>query len=517
MNIPSSEDVGELLDAVRSILLHGDRERLDSVEEELTNLKNLTKEGDADLSSRIQTLLENVRSLHTRGDELLSEIEALQSEIKPDVIAHSLKPEMSNLIRRTIHDSHDEMAEAIGPVMGEAIRVQIRDSRDEMVEALYPVIGGTVQRAIAEFALEFQRNIDARLKSTFGPQGFFRRVVARMRGVSDAELALRDALPFEIKEMFLIQRGSGLLLAHTHTGYEDTGDSELIGAMLTAIRDFAQDAFRRGGQNDQELDSIDYRDVRILIQSGTQAYLAVVYTGVEPEGFRSRLRDFVSDLHIRYASVFRDYSGDIALLPNFSSQFEQLEIDLLPDSQATQMTRGQRRLLIGGIIGSILFLMVACFYLRFTIALWPVAFQDTPTQTATFTVTPTFTNTPTNTPIPPSATSTPTSTPTWTASPTNTPTATSSHTPTFTPSPTQPTIFGVALGDVWVHFEPSETSPRIGAVIRGTSVEVHSIYGSWCLITWYTSEGPSDAWISARWLKFDDPYPNWLITPVPNP
>jgi hypothetical protein len=47
------------------------------------------------------------------------------------------------------------------------------------------------------------------------------------------------------------------------------------------------------------------------------------------------------------------------------------------------MTIGQRWLLAGGAGIILLLTAVACFYLQFTIALWPVAFGPTPTTTPT--------------------------------------------------------------------------------------------------------------------------------------
>ena len=114
------------------------------------------------------------------------------------------------------------------------MRVQIRDSRQDMIDALYPIIGGTVQRAIAEFARDLQRNIDNRLRSTFGPRGILRSLFARLRGVSPAELAMRDALPFQIRQVFIIQHGSGLLVAHSGSEDGDEMDTDLVSAMLTA-------------------------------------------------------------------------------------------------------------------------------------------------------------------------------------------------------------------------------------------------------------------------------------------
>ena len=134
----------------------------------------------------------------------------------------------------------------VTPVLGDVIGRTIHDSRKDMVEALYPVIGESVQRAVGEFTKEFQRNIDARLKAAFGPRGMLRTAAARMRGVSPAQLALRDSLPFSIREMFLIQHGSDLLLAHSHPGSTEVADSDLISGVLTVIRDFVRDSFGYG-------------------------------------------------------------------------------------------------------------------------------------------------------------------------------------------------------------------------------------------------------------------------------
>lgn len=55
--------------------------------------------------------------------------------------------------------------------------------------------------------------------------------------------AFRTALPFKVEEVFVIHRESGLLLHHETRDPASMSDSDLISGMLTAIRDFAQDAF----------------------------------------------------------------------------------------------------------------------------------------------------------------------------------------------------------------------------------------------------------------------------------
>ncbi len=125
---PDAGEMDALMEAIRSILLDQDRARLQDLENRLGSLGDQAQEGDADLLERIQSLLSDLQNLQAQERDLEAEVTQIQADIQPAVIAGRLTPEMSNLIRRTIHESSDEMAEAIGPVMGEAIRVQIRDS-----------------------------------------------------------------------------------------------------------------------------------------------------------------------------------------------------------------------------------------------------------------------------------------------------------------------------------------------------------------------------------------------------
>jgi uncharacterized coiled-coil protein SlyX len=299
------------LDSVRTILLAPEQQRIAKLEAEVAQLHALLKAANEQIAAQEQALADLREEFTTANEALIP----------------SLMQQLTKMISETIRASRDQMAEALGPVMGDAIRVQVRDSRPEMVDALYPVILETVTRAIAEFAREFQRNIDQRLKATFGPQGFLRRVTARLRGVSAGELALRDALPFGINELFLIQHQSGLLMAHTAVNAEPDDDSDLIGGMLTAIRSFVQDSFGDGSQ-EHELDEIQYGDQRIIIQSGQYVYLAAVITGIEPEGFRTKLRQFISELHTAYKPKLRDYNGDPTGMPDLTAALAELAAEL---------------------------------------------------------------------------------------------------------------------------------------------------------------------------------------------
>jgi len=391
-------------------------------------------------------------------------------------------------------------------VMGEAIRVQIRDSRAEMVEALYPVIGESVQRSVVEAFRDLQRNIDARLKSVLGVRSAWRTLGARLRGVSPAELALRDALPFSVQTVFLIQHGSGLLLAQSNTGGQVIG-SDLVSGMLTAIRDFVHDSF---GQEDnpKELDEIQYGDQRVVIQSGQVVYLAVLIQGIEPEGFRTRLHDFVSDLHVRYAKALREYTGDPATLPDLPPQLDRLMADLTKRAdQKTSSLIGRRAKTAAGLIGLVL-IGLACFYLQFTVNLLPIAFPGpTPTPTATVPATPL--DTPTFVP-----TATATAEPTATPRPTSTPVPTA--TSTAIPGGRQP-VTGIISGNVWVRAQPDREAPLTVILAKDTPVEIVSVYGPWAELEWSTSQGMQRGWVPLPWVVTLKSIPREVVTPFVTP
>jgi hypothetical protein len=225
------------------------------------------------------------------------------------------------------------LAQRIAPVMSDAIATSLRDSRPAMIDALYPIIGQLVMRAVTEAMRELAQRIDHQMRTALNVQGVARQLRARLSGISPAEMALRDALPFHVEEVFLIHRESGLLLKHLSwqpASGTSKEDSEIISGMLTAIRDFVQDAFARNGplengalenaqpangqQNGAQLDTVQYGDKSIIIESAQHIYAAVVTKGIEPTGFRAYLRKQVVTIEADHAPLLRHYNGDASQL-----------------------------------------------------------------------------------------------------------------------------------------------------------------------------------------------------------
>ncbi len=373
--------------------------------------------------------------------------ELLFSRYRPKVT--ELEAELDDL-RSSVNDE-DRLTAMVTPIIGDAIRRKIRDAREEMIEALYPVIGQTVMRAVSEAIRDLARTVDAQMRTTMKPQMIWRRVQAMVTGVSDAELALRDALPFQIAEIFLIHRESGLLLWYVSREPDVSLDSDVISGMLTAIRDFAEDAF--GRDEGADLEAIQYGERQILIEAAQHAYLAVVADGVEPSGFRAEMRDRVIEIDHTYERVLRDYAGD----PTSLSPVEASLRSLITSTKLQQLSVVQKRVLIGLAVLMLLCLATLCLAGRWG---WQ-ALHATPVPTA----------------VPPTATLTLTTTPspTPTATVTATPPATQTHAPTA--APVTPTIVeGVMVGNVWAYEEPAVGAPRLDEILdRGSRVEILAV------------------------------------------
>lgn len=202
----------------------------------------------------------------------------------------------------------EALVSTITPVIADAIRTNIRESQSEMVDALYPIMGKLVQRSVTEAMRELAQRIDRQMRRTFNFKDLVQRMKARVQGVSDAEMALRNALPFVVRELFLIHRESGLLLLHNSNQPEEGSDSDIIGSMLTAIRDFAEDAFGRGEK--VELNQIQYGDQSILIEVAHRVYIAAVVQGIEPPHFREQMRETMITIEHQHAELLQAYSGD---------------------------------------------------------------------------------------------------------------------------------------------------------------------------------------------------------------
>jgi hypothetical protein len=267
---------------------------------------------------RIGDLRSHVERLHTTLAELEHEIELLNDVER---LAAKIQPSLAPAISASINESREEMVGALYPIIDRLIGTSVRESQDSMVDALYPIIGRLVTRAVTEALRDLAHRIDDQMRATLDIKRLMRRVQGRIAGLSEAELALREALPFQVLQIFLIHRETGLLLHVLSQDPALSADSDVISGMLTAIRDFADDAFGRGQEG--ELDEVQYGGRRIVIESARYAYVATVIEGIYPGGFRTQVRERLLTIEQQSSAALRTYDGD-------ASRFEAAGVHLAP-------------------------------------------------------------------------------------------------------------------------------------------------------------------------------------------
>jgi hypothetical protein len=355
--------------------------RDDDLSQRDEELKNLIQEAQKELKE-LQVGLNTVndslqQEIFTQTQDFSQRLTTIQAELEnPEEVAKRIRPVFLPVVSDQAREQKTEFAQAVSPVIGPAIRHQIRESKQDIIDSLYPIIGQIIGLAISESIRELTRNIDARMRQQLDLRSRLRYVSARLRGVSQAEMLLRESLPYTVQYIFLIHRPTGILLEHLSSLGEQVEDADILSGMLTAIRDFVRDSF--GGELG-ELEEITHGDRRFLIESGNYAYLAVVVKGVEPSGYHALIDQTIHEINLKYELALRNFNGDLDSLPSFKENLEPLlepEQGLIQlEAAPRSMSKAQKWFVVGVLAGILLLLGLVVFACVFTFRLWPLAFS----------------------------------------------------------------------------------------------------------------------------------------------
>lgn len=235
---------------------------------------------------------------------------AYSSRMEPEAMGRSLAPNLSLALKASIEQDRGAIAQAIAPEMGAALKEQIRLEREAIVDALYPVIGNTISRYFAELLQE----INDKLEQTLSVETFTRKLRARLQGISEAELLLRDATPVRVQAAFLIHKTSGLIIAEAQPQGSPL-ESDMIAGMLTAIRSFVSEYVSQSDSTPDELHDIEYGDSQIWLESAGYCYLAVVVQGQPSKVFFNGLKGILAQLIADHGSLIQNFEGDLSTIP----------------------------------------------------------------------------------------------------------------------------------------------------------------------------------------------------------
>ena len=210
------------------------------------------------------------------------------------------------IARRASQDRKIEVA--LEPLTARAISASIKKDRQVLVDALFPIMGPAIRRAIATAIRGMIQSVNQVLDHSLSVQGFKWRLEAMRTRKPFAEIVLLHTLVYQVEQVFLIHRDSGLVLQHVVAGSAEAQDSDLISGMLTAIKDFVHDSF--GAEQEDDLETMRVGERSIWIEHGQHAFVAAVIRGNPPIDLQQILRDAVDEIHFKESSNLASFNGD---------------------------------------------------------------------------------------------------------------------------------------------------------------------------------------------------------------
>ena len=227
----------------------------------------------------------------------------------PDLHASDVSRVLPEAI--ALRSSHDtKMEVALEPITEKAIRASIKKDRQVLVDALFPVMGPAIRRAIASAIQGMIQSFNQVLEHSLSVKGIKWRLEALRTRKQFAEVVLLHTLLYQVEQVFLIHKGTGIVLQHVVGKSIVTQNPDLISGMLTAIKDFVQDSF--GGKKEEELETLRIGERNIWIEQGDQAFLAAVIRGNPPTGLQRVLNEALEEIHFKKREALVSFDGDTA-------------------------------------------------------------------------------------------------------------------------------------------------------------------------------------------------------------
>jgi outer membrane protein OmpA-like peptidoglycan-associated protein len=227
----------------------------------------------------------------------------------------------------------NSLSEALAPTIEQALTQSICNSPQRYANVLYPVMGPAIRKSINQALAEALENLNQVLENSLSWRSWKWRFDAWRTGQTYAKVALLNTLVYQVEQVFLIHKESGLLLQHVASPQAISKDPEMVSGMLTAIQDFIADSFAVN-QTDT-LRTMTLGELTVLLEHGPHAVLAMVVRGTVPSDLPNVLMETSSSIHCQYAPLFKAFNGD-------ADPFAITE-NLLADCLKSQQKRPQKR------------------------------------------------------------------------------------------------------------------------------------------------------------------------------
>ena len=262
--------------------------------------------------------LSELRRIITGLDE--EDLSRLNNLIKdPDAFSDHIMNFLPLSIKKLISSNQISLNDIV-PFIEQAIQTSIESNPQKFANILYPVMMPAIRKAVAEDIKRMLDTISSTVDNSFSLKRIGWRFQSVFSGKSYGEIVLSHAYVYRVREVFLIHRGTGLLLKNvTDEKRGISQNADMVSSMLTAIKDFVQDSFTVDN-SESDLSTIQMGEYTIWIEQGPFAIAAAIIEGRPPEELKVVLKEAIEAIHINFNHELNSFDGDTSLFDN-SSRF----------------------------------------------------------------------------------------------------------------------------------------------------------------------------------------------------
>lgn len=202
----------------------------------------------------------------------------------------------------------DSLTDALSTTIESAVGHSVEVNPGRLANALYPVMGPAIRKSIQEVLHQALDTFNYLLEQSLSVRSLAWRFDAWRTGRSYSEVVLLKTLVYQVEQVFLIHRETGLLLQHVVSPQAITKDPELISSMMTAIQDFIRDSFNV--TSDTSLKTLQLDELTVLFNQGPHAVVAAVVRGNPPAELNTLLVEVNEQVHRQTFYFLKDFQGD---------------------------------------------------------------------------------------------------------------------------------------------------------------------------------------------------------------
>lgn len=202
------------------------------------------------------------------------------------------------------------LVRALTPSVEQALLASARRDPRPLADALFPVLAPAIRSAITHALSAMVESMGRVMEHSVSWRAIGWRLTALRTGRPYAEVVLLNTLVYQVEQVFLVHRETGLLLQHVAAPHVPAQSPETVSGMLTAIRDFVSDSF--GGGAGDAVDVLRVGDRAVFVEQGPHALLAAVVRGTAPPELRAVFQDALDTVHLHTAEALEAFDGDDA-------------------------------------------------------------------------------------------------------------------------------------------------------------------------------------------------------------